>query len=117
MDMQELFARLGIDRQACLDRFSGNEGLYLRFLLRFPQDPTWEQLCQAWEAGDTAEEERAAHTLKGIAANLGLGAVYTSSAALVEALRAGQAPALPGLRQQLRADCEEARALLAQVAQ
>lgn len=116
MDMQELCGALSIDREACLARFSGNEALYLRFLLRFPQDPTWEQLCQAWEAGDAAAEERAAHTLKGIAANLGLGAVYADSAALVDALRAGRAEALPALREQLRASCETARELLARAA-
>ena len=61
MEIQQICSLLEIDWQACVSRFSGNEGLYRRFLFRFPQDETWEQLVRAWEQQDIPGVERGAH--------------------------------------------------------
>lgn len=114
MEIQQICSLLEIDWQACVSRFSGNEGLYRRFLFRFPQDETWEQLVRAWEQQDIPGVERGAHTLKGIAANLGLARLQADSAAVVDAVRAGRTEELPALMEQLTASCRLACEILSQ---
>lgn len=97
MEFQELCARLSVDYPTTLARFSGNEALMRRFLLRFPSDATFSQLEAAQAAGDLPAMERAAHTLKGVAANLGLGALQSACDQLVQAIRRGDAGAIPAL--------------------
>lgn len=89
--LTEAAKELNIDLECTLGRFSGNEGLYLRFLRRLPQDKTFEQLAQGVEQGDAQIMEQAAHTLKGVAANLGLEDLRQASDGVVQAVRAGQA--------------------------
>lgn len=117
MEIQEICRLLEIDWQACVDRFSGNEALYRRFLFRFPQDETWQQLSQAWEQQDIPGVERGAHTLKGIAANLGLARLQADSAAVVDAVRAGRTETLPALMERLSVSCGTAREILSQPAE
>lgn len=88
--LTEAAKELNIDLEGTLGRFSGNEGLYLRFLRRLPQDKTFEQLAQGVEQGDAQIMEQAAHTLKGVAANLGLEDLRQASDGVVQAVRAGQ---------------------------
>mgnify|MGYP000290853416 FL=1 len=47
------------------------------------------QLTQAMDAGDVETAFRAAHTLKGICANLGFKSLFEVSYEITEALRAG----------------------------
>ena len=98
MEFQELCGRLSVDYAATLARFSGNEGLFRRFLLRFPSDGTFAKL-QA--AGDLTGMETGAHTLKGVSANLGLSRLQTACDQLVQAIRRGDEAAVPGLYAQV----------------
>ena len=77
----------GADVQATLKRFMGNENMYLKFLKKFPGDPNYQKLGESLEAGDYEEAFKCAHTLKGVAANLGLVPVQTTVSGLVEELR------------------------------
>ena len=70
MKLLEALEQLNIDTKTLLERFSGNTALLERFILKFPQDKTFESLCTAVEVLDYDNMERTAHTLKGIAANL-----------------------------------------------
>ena len=87
MTIQECYRNLGGDFNRTEKRLSG-AGMIRRFLLRFPQDPTFSSLCQAMREGDRAAAFRCAHTLKGVCANLGLDRLLDSSGRLTEALRA-----------------------------
>lgn len=58
-----------------------------KFLLRVPQDPSFNQLCEAMDKKNLEEAFRAAHTLKGICKNLSITALAYSSSNLTEALR------------------------------
>ena len=60
----------GVDPDSALERFMGNEGLYLRFAGRFLEDRNYEELLKAMEKGDTKAAFAAAHTLKGVSGNL-----------------------------------------------
>lgn len=81
--------RAGIDVQEALDRFMGNEGLMIRFLARYPQDPNFSALRQAVSAGDAAQAFTAAHTLKGVVGNLSIHSLFYPVSAMVEDLRRG----------------------------
>lgn len=77
----------GADVNATLKRFMGNENMYLKFLKKFPGDQNYQNLGASLEAGNYEEAFRYAHTLKGVAANLGLVPVQTTVSELVEELR------------------------------
>lgn len=90
---QERRARLensGVNYEAGLNRFMNNEALYERFLLKFPSDESYQSLSKALEADDCEAAFQAAHTLKGVAGNLSLDALFSAVAVQTEALRNGQ---------------------------
>ena len=60
-----------------------------KFALMFKKDPSMSQLTQAMDTGDVETAFRAAHTLKGICANLGFKSLFEVSYDITEALRAG----------------------------
>lgn len=62
----------GVDVERTLERFLGNETLYLRFLRKFPQDQSFQNTMDALQQYDFQVALHNAHTLKGLAANLGL---------------------------------------------
>ena len=88
---REKLESAGMEIDRTIERFSGNEALYFKFLKKFPGDENMEQLTRAVEEGDSETALRAAHTLKGIALNLGFERLYTAAAALTEALRGPRA--------------------------
>ena len=94
MTIQECYQSLGGDFSRTEKRLP-SVGMIQRFLLRFPQDPTFSSLCQAMRAGDREAAFRCAHTLKGVCANLGLDRLLNSCGRLTEVLRA-EAEEIPG---------------------
>lgn len=93
MTIQECYQTLG-GNFARTEKRLPSVGMIRRFLIRFPQDPTFSELCQAMEAGEREKAFRCAHTLKGVCANLGLDRLLDSAGKLTEALRAQDA--VPG---------------------
>ncbi|WP_087066048.1 Hpt domain-containing protein [Intestinibacillus massiliensis] len=89
MDLNELITRAGGDYEQTLRRFAGNEAIMHRFALKFPQDPSFQEMAEGVARKDYPLVERAAHTMKGTAANLGFQALSDCSAALVLAVREG----------------------------
>ncbi len=77
----------GVELKMTLRRFMGNEDMYVKFLKRFLDDGSYKALGDCLEAGTYEEAFRAAHTLKGVAANLGLTPVQAAASELVEELR------------------------------
>jgi two-component system sensor histidine kinase/response regulator len=86
---------------ACLDthdgltRVAGNRKLYLKLLRQFieQQGPAVEQVTAALAQGDVALAERLAHTLKGVAGNIGAKAVQGAAGGLEKLIRAKAAAA------------------------
>lgn len=89
MTLNELPSHIEIDIQGSLARFSNFEPMYLKYLKRFNTEPTYDELLNAVKAQDFKGIEVAAHTLKGIAGNLGLTALCTGFDKIVKAVRAG----------------------------
>lgn len=84
-----LLQAIGVDEREVMARFMNNEGLYCRILKKFMEDKSYGELKTSWEDGDYEAAFRAAHTLKGVSANLGLGAIREISSAITEQLRPG----------------------------
>lgn len=87
MTLQELVGILPLDYDGAVARFGGNEALYGRFLNKFLQDGTYNALKRAVDCEDYGQVEQQAHTLKGVAANLGLRQLSEDSDHLVQAVR------------------------------
>lgn len=90
MNIEQAAQKIDWDLEGTLKRFSNNRTLLERFVRKFPADPTFGRLKQAVEQADYSEVETLAHTLKGVAGNLGFRELFEGSAALVNAVRSGQ---------------------------
>jgi two-component system sensor histidine kinase/response regulator len=84
----------GLDITDGLRRVGGNKTLYVKLLRQFAsqQADTVEQIRAALAANDVESATRLAHTLKGVAGNLGAGGVQNAAAA-VETLLRDRSPA------------------------
>ncbi len=95
----------GLDTFDGLSRVGKNRKLYLKLLRQFveQQGPAGEQIASALVSDDNSGAERLAHTLKGVAANLGARTVQTAAGALEKAIRE-RAPAeqIKSAQEQLR---------------
>jgi len=90
MTIEEAYEQMGGDLQDFLGRV-GTTRLATKLLLMFDKDPSYNELVDSF-GRDEAVAFRAAHTLKGVALNLGLKKLGQSASALTEALRPGNAP-------------------------
>lgn len=88
MTLQEFYDQVGGSYEDTLRRLP-SEAFIRKFLLKFLDDPSFSQLSDAVEHADWPTAFRAAHTLKGVAQNLGLGRLHMAAAALTDALRSG----------------------------
>lgn len=86
-DTMDALKNAGVDLDGTLKRFSGNTELFERFLMKFPKDKTFEELTNTLENGDVKAAFAAAHTLKGVAANLGINSVRQAATGMMELLR------------------------------
>lgn len=89
MDLRECYESLGGSYEETLNRMF-SETLVRKFLLKFPEDDTFEKLKKSFYANEDGSAFDAAHTLKGVALNLGLGDLARSVSALTELLRGGR---------------------------
>lgn len=103
MTLHQLSETLDLSLTSTLSRFGNNQALFLRFLKQFPLDPTWQQLCDAAEKQDYPHMEISAHTLKGVAANLGLDLLSYLCHQIVSAVRQQEYDVLPSLMQKTSA--------------
>ena len=104
MTIQECYQVVGGDYAQVEKRLPGIH-LIRKFIAKFLDDGSYPELCRAMEQGQTEEAFRAAHTLKGVSANLGFDRLTASSGELTELLqgRCRNCPADPYFfhRQQL----------------
>ncbi|WP_040197634.1 Hpt domain-containing protein [Candidatus Soleaferrea massiliensis] len=77
----------GVDTPRAVQRFAGNAELYEKFLVKFLDDPNFSLIGPALDEKDFGAVLTAAHTLKGVSANLGMTRLYQSCSGMVAALR------------------------------
>ena len=84
----EMLMASGIDYHDGIKRFDGNEALFRKFLLRYAENPLYQELVQAFDSEDWESAEKIAHTLKGVVGTLSFVVYFEIISALVEDLRA-----------------------------
>ena len=110
MTLKECYAAMGGDYDEVMGRLR-SEKLVQKFVLKFLNDGSYQLLLDSLAAGDRDEAFRAAHTIKGVCANLAFNTLLASSEELTEALREGKPPQ-PGeeeLAARVKADYERTR--------
>jgi CheY-like chemotaxis protein/signal transduction histidine kinase len=90
----------GIDTTVALERLGGNADLYISLLQGFVQQQAASDkaISKALSADDHALAEREAHTVKGVAANLGMEALLAVSGELEAAIKAADKSAIDGVQ-------------------
>lgn len=78
---------MGMDVDNTVKRFMGNEALYLKFLNKFQMDQSVANIQQHITEQNAEETFKSAHTLKGVAANLGLDPIAQYASDITELLR------------------------------
>ena len=105
----------GMDVEATLARFGGNEALLLKYLRRFPSDPSFAVLENALPFGNGEALRAACHTLKGVSGTLGLAPLYAAAGDMMDALRADDTASIPMHFAAVKAAHAQAVALVAQL--
>lgn len=103
MTLQEFYAKIGGNSADVLRRLP-SEAMVRKFIGKYPADTSWGSLESAINSQDWEAAFRAAHTLKGVAQNLGFQKLYLSSTALTEALRGPRPLTDPALRKAVAMD-------------
>lgn len=86
-EMREKLLNAGIESEMAIERFMGNESLYIKFLLRFENDESYFNLCEAMKQKDCHNAFVAAHMLKGVCGNLSIKRMESILREQVEYLR------------------------------
>ncbi len=86
MSLSELYKAVQGNYDDVMELF-GSEATVERFLFRFPEEPTMQELRDKVAAGDIEGSFKASHTLKGLAANLHLEALREAASDLTEQVR------------------------------
>ena len=94
MTIQECYQKLG-GEFAQVEKRLPSVGLVRKFIVKFLDDDSYSNLCLAMQNGQREEAFRAAHTLKGVSANLGFSRLLASAGELTELLRA-ETETIPG---------------------
>ena len=88
MTLDQFYRAAGGTAAEAAPRMGGADAIR-RFLRLFPLDDSFPQLSEALGRGDVQAAFRAAHTLKGVAANLGLERLRALASDMTECLRSG----------------------------
>lgn len=115
MKLQDLSSLIDIDIQGSLERFSNFEPMYIKYLKRFNTEPTYDALKAAAASQDFKAIETSAHTLKGIAGNLGLNTLYTEFNTIVQTVRAGDHEKTLALCAEIGPKVEQVKQAIAQL--
>ena len=94
MTIQECYQKLG-GEFAQVEKRLPSVSLVRKFIIKFLDDDSFSKLCHAMQNGQREEAFRAAHTLKGVSANLAFSRLLASAGALTELLRE-EAETIPG---------------------
>lgn len=107
MTVKELYEIFDGDYDGVMSRLM-NEQRVVKFAVRFIDDVTYSDFFNAYNAGDVQSAFRAAHTMKGVASNLGFSDLFKTSSAVTEDLRDGcPSGELPSLVKAMTASYEK----------
>ena len=87
-EQKELLLTLGVNFDVTLERFMGNEALFIKCLKKLLADNNYSKLLNAIENSDVKTAFECSHALKGVTANLGLDDLTDEFKTIVEVFRA-----------------------------
>lgn len=88
MTVEKLYESIGGDYVGTKARLMTDERI-ARFVNKFPADGSYQLLLDSLASGNVSEAFRAAHTIKGVAQNLGFTQLFVIAEEVTEILRAG----------------------------
>ena len=106
MKIEECYEQMGANYEEVLGRLR-SAALIQKFMLLFPDDPTYQELKTAIGNQSGEDAFRAAHTLKGVSQNLGFDNLYRVSAELTEMLRGRELAGTEAKVQEVDAEYEK----------
>lgn len=86
MTLEACYSKMGADYAGTIQRLY-SENFVQKMLIKFLEDPSFQDLRISVEQNRREEAFRAAHSLKGVSQNLGFTGLYELSAELTERLR------------------------------
>jgi HPt (histidine-containing phosphotransfer) domain-containing protein len=103
------------DYEGSLRRMGDDEALFqeMALLLRSDAPTLLTELQAAHKAGDASRMQRAAHTLKGLAANFGAGRAVAAAAEMEQLAKARQTAGMPAAIVEIEESLEELIGVLA----
>ena len=111
MTLRQCYALLDGDYEGVLGRMR-KESLVEKFVLKFLNDPSMDALRQGIAAQDRETAFRAAHTIKGVAQNLGFTELYGAGSRLADELRESWSEEAPALAWQVEAAYQKTAAAI-----
>ena len=93
MEKQEFFSQLdctGFNTREALERFMGNEALFLSFVRQLPDKLNFAQIRQELEAEDEENFYLHVHNMKGMAGNLSIESIFDCAQAILVEFRASK---------------------------
>ena len=106
MTVQELYTNIGGNYERVKNLLQMDK-LIARFIVKLPNDTSFEKLLSAWSAGDRQGMFEGAHALKGVCGNLGLDELAAAASRVTEEFRPGNTPTLS--REELDAHMQQLR--------
>ena len=88
MTLQELYEAIGGSYEEAIGRLQ-SDALVGRFIVKLLEDNSCSRLISCWKNGDEAAAFEAAHTAKGVCANLSVSGLAALASEITEALRPG----------------------------
>lgn len=88
--IREKLLKADIDVEAAVERFVGQEKLFMKFLKKFTEDASYETFRTKMEAEQYDDAFEAAHALKGLCGNLSIDGLFQIVSREVEFLRNGR---------------------------
>jgi HPt (histidine-containing phosphotransfer) domain-containing protein len=98
---------LGTDVKTALKRFMNKDALYEKFIKKFMDDHSYMDLQEAFADARVEDAFRAAHTMKGVCANLGFDNLLKILTPMTEVLRAGSTDGVADMLAQLKEEYEK----------
>lgn len=86
MTVEQCYIKMGGDYADAISRLRTDDRIK-RFLIKVSEDASFSNLCAGIASHNIEEAFRAAHTLKGVCANLSITALQRSASAMTEVLR------------------------------
>ncbi len=111
MTIIELWDELGVNKAEVLERFAGSVEVARKCTVMYAEDTIIGDLESAIKEHNYSGAERAAHTLKGIADNLGFKGVHKYGQMIVDDVRSGNYDNLPSEFEKLKAEHDKICAL------